>query len=586
MALERLFDILPYQAAHYPQAIALADWQGEGYTTGQCLEIIDQLSAGLIKIGIKKAENVTILAHCGSPTWNFFDLALQQIGAVVVPIHSNVAEIQLSYILKETNTQTVVVSNFALYHKIKSQKNDNIKNIICFEENTEVAFWKDLLTDSKAFLEEITQRKAAITEHDLATIVYTSGTTGEPKGVMLTHRNIMSNLKATIALLPVNNRHTVLSFLPLSHVFERMVTYCYLAVGASIWYVRSVADLPIALKEIRPHYFAAVPRFLEKIYEKLEEKISRQNKILQKIGRWALSLGGRYTGLRGQPIGYKIKLWVADFLVFRYWRKALGGRVKGIVVGAAALQPRLGRFFSAAQIRIREGYGLTETSPVIAFNRFEPGGTRFGTVGIALPGVELKINNPNGDGVGEIWVKSPGVMQGYYQKEEETALVLDADGWFRTGDVGKIVFKRFLQITDRQKDIFKTTSGRYVAPQVIENHFKSSPFIEQCLVGGANRSYVVALVVPSFVRLQAWCEAHNVHWTAPQFMVINPKVIRFMNSLLDELNAELSNHERVKKIHLLYEEWTVENGDLTPTLKPRRSVITKKYENEINEMYE
>ncbi len=586
MTFERLFDILPYQATRYPKSNAISAWGGAAYSTLESVEIINSLSAGFIKKGIQVGQNVLIWAHCGSPEWNFVDFALQQIGAVVVPIHANISNAQLEYILEETNANLVVCSNKILCDRIKNIKNRVIPNIISFQKIDEVVFWKDLEEKSNDFLEELAHRKNNISEHHLATIIYTSGTTGEPKGVMLSHRNIVSNIKAVIALIPVGSQHTTISFLPLSHVFERMVTYSYMVVGATICYISDNSEISVAIKKIRPHYFTAVPRFLEKIYDALLEKIAKQPKFLRKISYWVLALGEKYEGQRGKSWWYRCQLWAANVVVFGRWRAALGGNVKGVIVGAAALQPRLGRLFSAAKIRIREGYGLTETSPVVAFNRFEPGGTRFGTVGIPITGVELKIDAPDEQGVGEIWVRSPGVMLGYYKKAAETAAVIDAENWFKTGDVGKIVFKRFLQLTDRKKDIFKTSSGRYVAPQMVENLLKASPFVEQCLVVGANKSYVAALVVPSFVRLQEWCEANKVHWTAPQFMVINPKVVKYMDSQLAEVNAGLKSYEQIKKIHLLYEEWTAESGELTPTLKPRRSVIVEKYAKDIAEMYD
>ena len=364
-----------------------------------------------------------------------------------------------------------------------------------------------------------------------------------------------------------------------------MVSYSYIAAGASVYYVDKLPNFVDYAKEIRPHYFSSVPRFLEKFYSGILERAGTMNRLKKGILLWAIALGERYDGKKGIPLLYFLKLKIADLLVFTSWRIALGNRVEGIIVGAAALQPRLGRLFSAAGIEIREGYGLTETSPVISFNRFEPGGVRFGTVGIPIPGIELKINDPNEENEGEILVKGPGVMLGYYNKPELTAEVLDDEGWFHTGDVGKIVHKRFLKITDRKKDIFKTTTGKYVSPQTIENQLNNSSFIEQSMVVGFNRPFVAALVVPAFGLLKKWCEENNVHWTAPQYMVINPKVVQHFEQIFESINEGLVNREKIRKFTLLYEDWSVENGEITPTLKLRRPYLLEKHQAEIDEMY-
>ena len=352
-----------------------------------------------------------------------------------------------------------------------------------------------------------------------------------------------------------------------------------------IYYVEKVEEAMVLTKEIRPHYFTSVPRLLEKFYEFILEKGNEKGWLVRKILHWAIAVGERFPDKRRMGLGYWIKLKIANLLVFRIWRRALGNKVQGIVVGAAALQPKLARLFSAARMKVREGYGLTETSPVVSSNHFEPGLYRFGTVGIPVPGVEVKIHEPDESGEGEILVKGPNVMMGYYKKPKETAKVLREDGWFHTGDVGKFVQKRFLQITDRKKDIFKTSTGKYVAPQIIENHLKASPFVEQCMVLGFRRPFVSALIVPSFAMLENWCKENSVHWTAPRYMVLNPKVHEFFQTIIDDCNERHSNHQKIKKFTLLHENWTIEKGEVTPTLKLSRPSILKHREKEIEKMY-
>jgi len=590
MDYRRLFDIFTFQKVKFPQKTALSyktSLKWKSFSTKECIHYINKVSAGLMELGLNRGDKIALLTETGSPQWNFLDFGMQQIGVIAVPIHATCTPGEVNYILNDASIKYAIVSNQQLYEKVKTaQKNvQSLKRIYTLEKLNNVPFWEELLKEpTDKHLANLEGVRAAIHEDDLATIIYTSGTTGNPKGVMLSHKNIVSNIKATIALVPINCDKRTISFLPMSHIFERMVVYSYIAVGASIYYAESVENVIDNIKEVKPHYFTSVPRLLEKVRDRIIEVGENRGGLQKKAIRWALNLGERYDGKRKIGLGYWMKLNLADILVYRHWRKALGGKVEGVVVGAAALQPKLGRLFSAAGIEIREGYGLTETSPVIAFNRFEPGGVHFGTVGIPIPGVELKIDHPNEDGEGEILVKGPNVMLGYFNNETKTKRVLQ-DGWFRTGDVGKIIFKRFLKITDRKKDIFKTSRGKYVAPQVVENKLNASAYIEQSMVLGFNRPYVTALVLPHFQRLKQWCDANKVHWTAPQYMVINPKVVEFMNGIIEEINQNLSSPEQVRKVHLLFEEWSVENGEITPTLKLKRPFIKEKYQKEIDEIY-
>ena len=398
MDFRRLFDLFPYQQAIYPQKVALAHRDGlkwQKYSTDECLTEINRVSAGLLDQGLIRNDKVALLFDQGNAFWNFLDFGMQQIGVIAVPIHSAIGVKELEFILKDAEVKFCITSSKALFEKVEHVSDNilNLKKIFCLEKINNVPGWETLTTEpTDKHLEELQAFRAAIHEDDLATIIYTSGSSGMPKGVMLSHKNIVSNIKATITLVPLNCDKRVLSFLPLSHIFERMVTYSYIAAGASVYYVDKTTNLVAFAKEIRPHYFTSVPRFLEKFYDGILERVSKMNRLKRTIFLWAIKLGERYEGKKGISVFYFLKLKIADLLVFRNWRIALGNRIEGVVVGAAALQPRLGKLFSAAGIEIREGYGLTETSPVISFNRFEPGGVRFGTVGIPIPGVALKID--------------------------------------------------------------------------------------------------------------------------------------------------------------------------------------------------
>ena len=591
MDFRRLFDIFPYQLEKFPQKAALVKKQDlgwESYSTAECVAEINRVSAGLLDLGLKRGDKVAIMSAIGSPKWNFLDFGIQQLGGITVPLHAHARPNQIAYVLNDAEVKFCVVADKELYDKVQAIRVNviSLRKIFTFKKFPDIPSWKDLVTEpTPSHLAEFEGRKASIHEDDLATIIYTSGTTGNPKGVMLSHKNIVSNIKATISLVPVNCDKKTLSFLPLSHVFERMVTYTYMAVGASVHYAERVDTVLDNLKEIRPHYFSSVPRLLEKMYDGILEIGNEKGGLTKKTLHWAIRLGERYNGERKVGFFYFIKLQIASILVYRKWRKALGGRVEGVVVGAAALQPRLGRLFSAAGVEIREGYGMTETSPVISCNRFEPGGVRFGTVGMVIPGVEIKIDTPIMDKAAEILVKGPNVMLGYYNLPEETAKQFNEDGWFKTGDVGKIIDKKFLQITGRGKDIFKTSSGKYVAPTLLEKELNSSIYIDNSMVLGFQRPFVTALIIPNFANLKRWCEENNVHWTSPQYMVINPKVVDLMEGVIEEINEGMTNTERVRKHHLLFETWEVETEELTYTLKIRRPFILEKYKKEIEGMY-
>jgi long-chain acyl-CoA synthetase len=589
-------DILDYQQHRYPQRIAMAGRENGKWRTWSTTELLyerDCISAGLLEKGLHHGDAIGILAHCGSPQWSIADAAMLQIGVVPVPIHATARPDEIRHIAQDAALRGCFVSNQAMA-ELLLRAGVAPSFIFSFESNLKdqpgVTAWNQLACEPDEHLKgRIQYFREGIRPPDLATVLYTSGTTGLPKGVMLTHDNIVSNVKSVLAIVPVGPHTTAVSFLPLSHIFERMVTYTYAAAGVPVWYADSMERLPKTLAEVRPHFFTAVPRVLERAYEKLLEERDKRGQLQRKIFDWAIALGERYpySGSRDMPLDYRLKRWLADFLVFRKWRKRMGGRIRHIAVGAAALRPRLGRLFSAAGIDVREGYGLTETSPVIAFNRFEPGGVHFGTVGIPAPGVEVRIGQERDDeGNGEIEVKGANVMQGYLHLPAETTERFTADGWFKTGDVGRFEHKRFLKITGRKSEIFKTTTGKFVAPAFVEQQLLNSPYISQCMVVGLNQPFVAALVVPNFGALEAWCLENKVHWTAPQYMVLNPKVEKFYRQEIDRINeTRLGSTENVQRFHLLYEDWTPENGLLTPTLKVRRDRVAAQFADDIEKLF-
>lgn len=591
MDFRRLFDLLSYQQVRFPNKTAMAVRQHPGwqtFSTQACIDAVDRVSANFLDMGLKRGDRVAIMTHTGSPQWIFLDLGMQQIGVVVVPIHGTVSRTELESILEDSGCLYCLVADRELYQLVESIRGNtpNLKGIFSLEAAPDIPVW-DFLgpPPNEKHMEALQGLRAAIHEDDLATILYTSGTTGKPKGVMLSHRNIVSNIKSVIPLIPVNCDKRVVSLLPPSHIFERMVTYTYLAVGASIYYPRPGDGLLKNIREIRPHYLTAVPRLLENFYDQLVTESSQRSSIYRRLLHWAIALGHRYREDGRFSLSYWIQLRLANLLIFRHWRQRFGNRIEGIIVGAAALQPALGKLFSAAGMAVREGYGLTEAAPVIAFNRFEPGGFRFGTVGIPIPGVDLRIDRKEGETSGEILVKGPNIMIGYYKKEEETRQAFTNDGWLRTGDLGAIIERRFLQLAGRKNTLFKTSSGKFVAPEPIEQRISLCPFVSQCLVTGANRPYPVALIIPAFSRLQQWCDDHDVHWTAPQFMVLNPRVVKLFTAEIEKINSDLPPHQQIYKFKLLYDPWTTTNGLLTPTLKPRRDTLAEHFRQDLEKLY-
>lgn len=586
-SFERVFDILPYQLANFPKADALAskvNGQWVSYSTQEYARIAGQISVGLLNLGIKKDDKVAIISP-NRPEWNFVDMGIQQIGAVSVPLYPTITIEDYRFIFNDSETKLVFVANEDLYHKATeaAKGNGNIIKIYTFDEVADAEHWKNMISGiSEADFSRIEAHSSQVKPEDLLTLIYTSGTTGTPKGVMLTHSNLVSQCKAAAPLMPVDSTCRAFSFLPLCHVYERMLSYVYQSNGLSIYYAESLDTISDNLKEVKPHMFVTVPRLLEKVYDKILAKGQALTGIKKMLFFWALNLGMKYELNTNQGFWYNFQLKLANKLIFSKWREALGGNIKVIVSGGAALQPRLARIFSAAQITVMEGYGLTETSPVIAVNHFEEENRRIGTVGPVFPGgVEVKIAED-----GEILTRGPHIMKGYYKRPDLTAEAIDAEGWFHTGDIGEMVEGQFLKITDRKKEMFKTSGGKYIAPGNMENKFKESRFIEQIMVVGEFKKHPAAIIIPAFAFLKGWCELKNIPYTTNQEMVKHPQVISRIQEEVDRLNEHYAQYERIKKFVLVADEWTINGGELTPKLSLKRRNISAKYKDLIEKMYE
>jgi len=589
---KRLFDCLEYHLERTPLEIMMAGKEGgqwKKHSTASVKETVDRLSAGLLSLGVscgdmspEGRDKIAILSK-NRPEWVMLDLAVQQIGAVLTPIYPTINVNELEFVLNDAQVKYVFVNDEELFLKVYSlkEKVHSVKEIYTFEHVPNALHWKEVLNlATPELIAQIKPVSDKITYEDLATIIYTSGTTGTPKGVMLSHRNILSNVNASMPCFPPGEEMKALSFLPLNHIFERMVTYLYLFRGISIYYAESLETIADNLKEVQPHMFTTVPRLLEKVYNKIMQKGNELTGTKRKLFFWAHGLAEKYEINKDQGPMYGFKLGLANKIIFSKWREGLGGNIKCIVTGGAACQVRLIRIFSAAKITIMEGYGLTETSPVVAVNRYEESGRRFGSVGPLIGGVEVKIAED-----GEILCKGPNIMMGYYKRPDLTAEVIDQDGWFYSGDIGDLSADNFLKITDRKKELFKTSGGKYVAPLPIENKLKESPFIEQVMLVGSDRKFVSALIVPSFPNLLDWCRHHGIHATGHEEVIRDPKVQEMYKDLVESFNKYFNHVEQVKKFELLPNEWSVETGEVTPKLSLKRKVVIEKYKDAIERIY-
>ncbi len=587
MSITRTIDLLSHQLSNYPQPDCLAakvNGQWVKYSTQDVQTMSNLLSLGLLKLGVGKNDKVAIISF-NRPEWVFTDFGIQNLGAISVPMYPTITVEDYRYILNDAEVKVIFVADSELYNKVVAATDgmDSVKEIYTFDEVHGAKHWSEVVELGKASDEQdkVDALRDSVTPDDTLTIIYTSGTTGNPKGVILTHNNIVSNVQGIVDHVPVNSNHRALSFLPLCHIFERMLLYMYMRIGVSIYYAESIEKVADNLKEVQPHIFTTVPRLLEKVYDKIVAKGMELTGVKRKLFFWALELGLKYDTQKDNGWWYNKQLELANKLIFSKWREALGGNVIAIVSGGAALQPRLARVFWSANIRVMEGYGLTETSPVITFNRYEPENNMIGTVGLPLDNVEVKIAEADG----EILTRGPHVMKGYYNKPELTAEVIDSEGWFHTGDIGEIVHGKYLKITDRKKEMFKTSGGKYVAPQPIENKLKESVVIEQAMVVGDGQKYAAALIVPSFMGLQDYCQHKDIPYTSDAEMITKPEILDKFQREINKANQGLAQFETIKKFTLIPNMWTVETGELTPTLKVKRKNISANYKREIDSMY-
>lgn len=586
----RIFDILQYQAEKYPNPNALNAWVGgrwSNYSIESLIRHTDNLSCWFIRNGYERNDRVILMPVMGSPEWMIIDLACQQCGIVTIPVHVTSTVQDLELILKETAARLCICATVDLctsVHDANQRLGGQVK--VYHLDPTQGGYFRwqvaEPASEERALLQGI---KNSISEEDEVTMLYTSGSSGIPKGVPLTHKNIVHNIKSILPMLPLEPQHRVLSFLPFSHILERMACYGYLAFGVSVYFSQRKDTFALDFNLVKPYFCTCVPRVLEKMYDYMQAQLMDKSLLKRKLIAWAFEIGMKYQSEGRMPFLFSLQLFLARVLVLSQWRKKLGGKIRYMVVGAASLRPEIGRLFSAAGIHIVEGYGMTETAPLISINRFEPGQNQFGTVGLVISGTEVKIDQPDAHGQGEILVRGPQIMKGYHQRPDLNQEVFTPDGWFRTGDVGRFINGRFLQITDRKKDIFKTSAGVYIAPQHLQNHFAKSLFIQRCLIIGFQRPFVTALIVPNYEVLEAWCVQEHIHWTSPQFMVHNIKVIARFQHEIETLNEALANIERVRRFVLCPQDWTVESGELTASLKPIRQRIVSNYQNEIEKMY-
>jgi len=573
----------------------------EFYSTGEVLELSREMASGLLEKGIGKGDKVGIVVYKNRPEWAIVDLAIQYIGAISVPMYATINAKEYQYIMNEAEVKLCFVGKDDLYDKVTAAQSGvaSLKDVVCFDHQPNRPYWRDLMTTTK--LEDVERLSQTVQTNDLVTIIYTSGTTGNPKGVMLTHSNIISVVEECITILPVTRGMRVLSFLPICHIFERAVLYVYQSIGVEIYFTGTdnLGGETGDLMNVKPHFFTTVPRLLEKVYEKIYNKGLMLTGIKKKLFFWALGLTDsfehdkKYSGLEA------IKMKIADKLIFSKWRAALGGEVKSIATGAAACPAKIARIFSAAGIIITEGYGLTETSPVLTLNACD-GPNKIGSVGVVLDIVDLRIDNSEGtygNDEGEIIASGPNIMLGYYKKPKETEEVfkmIDGKPFFKTGDIGKFVYdtkgNKFLQITDRKKELLKTSGGKYVAPAPIENKLKEEFLIEQAMVVGDNLKFVSAIIVPAAEALIMWSTEHGIQDKNIDNLIKNPKVIAKYDELVNIVNQDLGHVEQIKKFTLISGTWEPIRADgteseLTPTMKLKRRVILEKYQKVIASLY-
>jgi long-chain acyl-CoA synthetase len=583
----RLFDYLIENKNLYPKQAFLSyksqkTNQWEGYTFLDTYNKVLKTAELLLSLGVKPKDNVALIAtNC--PEWNFVDMAIQMTGAVCVPMYPTISAGDYEYIFKDAEIKIAFVGDEIICKKVEAAKAalPLLQKIISFTNVSNTDHYASLIENIQPNEAQILNLANAVQESDLATIIYTSGTTGNPKGVMLMHSNIMSNLSAIQQDLPLVDGKRSLSFLPLCHSFERTVFYAYFANKIHIHYAESLEKIADNLKEVKPYCFTTVPRLLEKVYDKIMDRRQELSPTKRALFDWSLKLGSEYEyGKDKKDLLYGLQLTLARSLVFTKWREALGGELEFIITGAAPIQPRLIKIFTAAGINVLEGYGLTETSPVLAFNRIPLEDRKMGTVGVAVRGVDIKIAED-----GEILAKGANIMKGYYKRPDLTDEVITQDGWFHTGDIGELINNKFLKITDRKKELFKTSGGKYIAPQAIENKMKESRYIEQIMVVGEYQKFIAALIVPNFIYLREYAQAQRIAFQTDEDLIQRPEIIKLMDNEVKALNNNFGKWEQIKKFAMLSKEWTSDSGELTPTMKVKRKIINERYKDVIEGFY-
>lgn len=589
MELKRTFDLLKHLKAKYDKPdilVAKRDGEWVAYSVSEYILNARDFALGLITLGLKKGDKIATVSN-NRPEWNFVDMGMSMAGVIHVPIYPTIGDEEYTYIFKHSDVRMLIVSDKTLYTRLSALMRHipGIECIYTFNQVENAAHWSrisGLGDDEKVvFEDELQERMNSIAPNDIATIIYTSGTTGYPKGVMLSHRNILSDLEGVMELFPLGPDDRALSFLPLCHVFERIANYLFQAKGCSIYYAENLGSIAINMKEIRATVFATVPRVIESIYDRIVSKGEDLSGMKKWIFFWAMRLGEHYPVTGKHSFFYNLKLRLARRLVFSKWSEAFGGELKFIISGGAALQARLSRLFFAAGIPLMEGYGLTETSPVIAVNHMKRSGClMIGTVGPVLHNQRVKIADD-----GEILVKGDNVMAGYYKDDRHTGEVINRDGWFHTGDVGTLIDGKFLKICDRKKEMFKLSNGKYIAPQVIENLLKESIFIEQAMVIGDNEKFASALICPNFDHLHLWAHEHKVHFRDNKELIHDPRVLARYQKEVGLVNKQTGKHEEINRFRLVCEPWNASTGELSPTLKLRRRVLYRKYAHMIRDIY-
>lgn len=585
--ISRTFDIIEWNKEKYPRKDMYGGKKNKEWTTYSTDEVsmyVNLVSYGLLSMGYKKGDKIATISG-NKPEWNFVDMGVAQAGMIHVPIYPTISTDEYDYILEHSDVKVIFIGNSTIYSKVSPivKRLKSLMDIFSFDPVEGVRSFDEVIEagkrDAEIYRDELDKIKESIKPEDLVTIIYTSGTTGNSKGVMLSHRNLVSNAVSTSKAHHLGYGHRAVSFLPLCHVYERMVNYHFQYKGISIYYVENMGTVSEVVKEIKPHIFNTVPRLLEKIYDNILGKGKNLPWIKKIIFNWAVNLGLKFK-LNENSSFYNFRLKIARKLIFIKWKEALGGELQVMVSGGAALQSRLEKIFWAAGLPVIQGYGLTETSPVVAVNPFRVDEIGFGTVGPVLENVEVKIAED-----GEILTRGVNLMMGYYKAPDLTAEVIDDEGWFHTGDIGVIEGGKFLKITDRKKEIFKLSAGKYIAPQVIENKLKESFFIEQALTIGENEKFASAILSPNFTFLHDWCSIHKIQFRDNSDLIEAPEVIDRFSREVKEVNKNLGEHEQIKRFRLVTDEWTPQTGELSPTLKLKRNYLTDRYKDLIAEIY-